>query len=138
MSANKLRQKQHKPPREKQKARELADLKRQNHQLQRQVARVRKRATQAINAHFEPMFTDIEGIAQSVPVNTEPQPITCELLEEAVTRLEANHGAPQQRFLPKGSFCPTADCNTELRLVELGRKDFLVCPVCKYRRAQST
>jgi len=137
MSANKLRQKQHKPAREKQKARELADLKRQNHQLQRQVARVRKQATQAINAHFEPMFSAM-GVERSVPVNTEPQPITREVLEEAVARLEANHGAPQTRFLPKGSFCPTADCNTELRLVELGRKDFLVCPVCKYRRAQST
>jgi hypothetical protein len=122
MSIKKLRQKQHRPERDKQKAREIADLKRQNHQLQRQVARVRKTAVKAIVAHCESTLVgDV---------------LTGKLVEDAAAAMTQNYGSPQVEYLPRGAFCPTPDCNTELKYLDLGEKSFMVCPVCKYRRAQ--
>jgi hypothetical protein len=109
------RQKQHKPPRETAKSRELADLRRENHKLKQQVARTRKQAVRAIDAHF-PLFS---GVNRS----TAPKPemkgcvLTREVLRDAAEKML--------------NACP---CGGNWKRLELGPKVIEVCDQCTARR----
>jgi hypothetical protein len=110
MSA-KVRQQQHRPAREGQKARELANLKRENHRLARANARLRKEATKAWG-----------GVT-----------LTPEVIEDASERTKANLGAPQLDIHAPDQ-CTQPGCGGLLRRVDLGRIVLMVCVVCKWRR----
>jgi len=113
------RQKQHKPPRETVKNREMADIRRENHKLKQQLARVRKQAVKAIDAHFDPLFSSINR--NSIP---KPEMKGCvlnrEVLNSAVEKLMAS--------------CP---CGGNWKRLTLGPKTFDICDTCTARKPVS-
>lgn len=103
----KLRQQQHRPARDTKRAREVADLKRENNKLARQNARLRKQAERA-----ERTRDAFEDVSESPESTTAP------------SAAQNGAGSPS---------CTTPDCSGVTRLLSLGPFTFRVCPECKAR-----
>lgn len=122
MSAKRsVRQSQHRNERDKVKSRELADTKRQMHQLQRQNAQLRRKLDKVEGAAL--MFTGLD--ASEATEVAAGGVLTPEVLDDARKRMEANYGA---------AHCPNG-CGPLRGPISLGPKTAWVCGVCKWRRA---
>lgn len=109
------RQSQHRPSRDTVKSKELADLRRENHALKKQVARNRKVVQRVVDSND--MFRGVDrGVAW-------PKPETkgCVLTREAYQK---------SADMLLGS-CP---CGGKWKTLELGPKTLEVCDTCLTRR----
>lgn len=103
------RSRQHRPEREERRNKELADLKRENHRLEKQVARLRKQLEKTVTES-----QDAEHVAQQ---------------EEAVQIQQAFTPLPV-RVCPCGS-------TVEARL-KMSTKTYIFCGMCKKRLGEET
>jgi hypothetical protein len=108
------RQKQHRPPRDTAKNKELADLRRENHKLKQQVARTRKAAARAVESNDS--FRGIDRGVIPMPEMKGPT-LTRELLQGAVEKVLG-----------------ACSCGGEWKRLELGPKTIEVCVGCTARR----
>lgn len=125
------RQAQHRPERDAAKNREMADLRRENHKLKKQVAQVRKQAVRAIDARFDPLFG---GINRTVAPKPEMKGcvLTREVIQDSFDKMNEHRGGPPPVvFVPPG-ICYSCGCAT--KRLELGPKVAEVCPECGWRQ----
>jgi hypothetical protein len=115
----KVRQQQHRPARDNQRSRELNDLRRENNRLAKQNARLRKQVVKVVESTN--MF---EGADISLEAVKDGGPLTPEIIEQAHQRSTASKDEPG---------CSTPECCGTMKVVDLGRAKFLVCPLCKAR-----
>lgn len=111
------RQSQHRPSRETIKSKELADLRRENHKLKRQVAQGQKAVRRVVDSND--MFRDIDQSTTTFPV--EGCVLTNDVLRETVNKIL---GA-----------CP---CGGKWKRLELGPKTIDICDQCTTRRVVKT
>ena len=107
------RQSQHKPPRETVKSRELADLRRENHKLKKQVAQGRKTVQRVVDSND--MFRGIDR--STATFEMKGCILTRDVLEDAAKKM-----------------LNACSCGGNWKRLELGPKVIEVCDQCTARR----
>jgi DNA-directed RNA polymerase subunit RPC12/RpoP len=129
--SKRTQQSQHRPSRDTAKSKELADLRRENHKLKKQVAQGRKTVQRVVDSND--MFRGVDSTA--TPVNMEAAVLTRETLQKAFDLMNRQPSGPPQRIVPPG-VCH--ECGGSLKKLELGPKVVEVCSQCGWRRVVKT
>lgn len=108
------RQSQHRASRENAKSRELADLKRENHRLKKQVAHGRKTVQRVVDSND--MFRDVDTVGVPLP-EMKGCVLTSRVLQEAADKM-----------------FNACSCGGQWKRLELGPKVIEVCVECTSRR----